>query len=625
MLSPSGASNALNCNRRQWATAASLSVHAAVLLVYVFFATQGRWRLRPDDPQRVSYDMPGDALLAAHTYLPIEPKRELLAMPDPLDPAHAKLTLEDASLYGGRYYLYFGPTPALVHAAWRSVTGHRCYASVTGLIYGFGTYLLLCWLTSRLATVLWPVHCFTRTLPLLYLGIGLGGIQPLLEARPSIYHEALLAGSFFVLLGYRALLGGNVNEAPSVIRAALGGFLLAVAFAARYSLAPYVMAAGVAMLALSYPRKDDLRRRGLGRLVAFAAPIALVAICLGVYNTVRFERPWRMGGQYQLTDVVGGRQRVDPSCFGRNVRAYFTYWPGFIPFYPYLLDQDVYELEGEPRWIREGSFAALPLICPLLPLTLLGVWTAARRLRGAARAMILALRAGGLAAMMLILCLGWAAMRYVQDFLPALWPFAAIGVLAVASRRPVLRAVIALIAAGLSVPVGMALAVSEMNIRFADLSLANAYYFDRAERALLQMLPRAWPAWYFKDAVGRRPIGDDFWIDPEYRPPAVFVVEGADQTVIAGETTDCAHLEIQSLFDHDVSLQVQLDVRTPIRVTLPPGWQLVVIPGADDVRPGEAVRLRLAFPSEPPRPTGDLWPVRVRALWSQAEAPMKSP
>ena len=56
-----------------------------------------------------------DAFLAGQTSLLVQPSAEMLALPDPYDPyANARYRLHDASLYHGKYYLYFGPTPALV-------------------------------------------------------------------------------------------------------------------------------------------------------------------------------------------------------------------------------------------------------------------------------------------------------------------------------------------------------------------------------------------------------------------------------------------------------------------------------------------------------------------------------
>src|SRR5712692_5662699 len=60
------------------------------------------------------YNLLSDAFLAGRLSLLVEPSKELLDLPDPYDPSlNAKFRLHDASLYKGKYYLYFGPVPAL--------------------------------------------------------------------------------------------------------------------------------------------------------------------------------------------------------------------------------------------------------------------------------------------------------------------------------------------------------------------------------------------------------------------------------------------------------------------------------------------------------------------------------
>ena len=61
------------------------------------------------------YNLLAKGYLSGHLSLSILPAPELLALPDPYDPiANARLRIWDATLFKGRYYLYFGPTPALL-------------------------------------------------------------------------------------------------------------------------------------------------------------------------------------------------------------------------------------------------------------------------------------------------------------------------------------------------------------------------------------------------------------------------------------------------------------------------------------------------------------------------------
>ena len=51
----------------------------------------------------------------------IEPRRRCSPRPNPFDPAWRPLWYWDASLYGGHYYLYWGPVPALLLAGWKTL------------------------------------------------------------------------------------------------------------------------------------------------------------------------------------------------------------------------------------------------------------------------------------------------------------------------------------------------------------------------------------------------------------------------------------------------------------------------------------------------------------------------
>jgi hypothetical protein len=61
------------------------------------------------------YNLLGRAFAGGKLYLPLEPAPELLALRDPWDErANQKYALQDTVLFNKHYYLYHGPTPALV-------------------------------------------------------------------------------------------------------------------------------------------------------------------------------------------------------------------------------------------------------------------------------------------------------------------------------------------------------------------------------------------------------------------------------------------------------------------------------------------------------------------------------
>jgi hypothetical protein len=98
--------------QRVWFTV--LPAILLVLTAYVWLVSIGTWTKWPQTYSH--YDMLAAAFRLGQLYLEKQPSPALLALPNPYDPAMLKDVpyLMDASLYRGRYYLYFGPVPALI-------------------------------------------------------------------------------------------------------------------------------------------------------------------------------------------------------------------------------------------------------------------------------------------------------------------------------------------------------------------------------------------------------------------------------------------------------------------------------------------------------------------------------
>src|SRR5262249_45720730 len=204
---------------------------ALIWLVQVWVVSAGRmvsWP--PIQPYKDVYAPLGEAFLHGQTSLLERPKPELLALPNPYDcEANIRYRLHDRSLYQGRYYLYWGPVPALMTAG-VSLVGRGAiltdqqmtFLFVSGVML-FGT-LVLCEIRRQCFPALprWVV------LPGV-LVLGLGNPMPYLLARPTVYEAAisggqcfLLAGLLCALLAFRGewrkrlllLAGGGLGPAP---------------------------------------------------------------------------------------------------------------------------------------------------------------------------------------------------------------------------------------------------------------------------------------------------------------------------------------------------------------------------------------------------------------------------
>ena len=101
-----------------------LVVWGSIAWLFAWTASGGTYRFQSASVPY--YDLLADAFLAGQFHLLIAPRPELLALANPYDPVlNGPLRLPDASLYNGKYYLYFGPVPGLIHAGWKLLTGWR--------------------------------------------------------------------------------------------------------------------------------------------------------------------------------------------------------------------------------------------------------------------------------------------------------------------------------------------------------------------------------------------------------------------------------------------------------------------------------------------------------------------
>ncbi len=115
--------------------------NSLILAIYVWFVSVGTWTDWPTittfyDQQASAYEQGSLALSAA-------PDPTLLALSDPYDPSTrgtAKFA-KDFSLYQGKYYLYFGPIPAVILWAVKLFLPGTLGDQYLVLPFTFGTFL----------------------------------------------------------------------------------------------------------------------------------------------------------------------------------------------------------------------------------------------------------------------------------------------------------------------------------------------------------------------------------------------------------------------------------------------------------------------------------------------------
>ena len=271
------------------------------LVFYFWTATSSNRPFHPRDSVTRLYNQLTDSLLQGHVYLAEKPSPELLALKDPYDPwANEKFRLLDASLYRGRYYVYFGIAPAItLYLPWRLLTGYRLSDDVAvtifcGAGYVFSCLLLFLLLKTSHLRVPWFLEAAA------VCALGLGQIAPIVLRRPLMYEVAVSSAYCFLLGGLYFLARRVVVPDTARWSPALAALFLGLAVASRPHCAIAVL---IALVFYGFHLNRALKLKGRlwwADFAVFALPLAFAGALIGWYNYVRFENPFEFGIRYQV-------------------------------------------------------------------------------------------------------------------------------------------------------------------------------------------------------------------------------------------------------------------------------------------------------------------------------------
>jgi hypothetical protein len=279
------------------------------------------------------YEYMAEGFVRGHTYLSVDPDPGLMKLKDPYEPAaNAKIRLWDASLYRGRYYLYYGPTPAIaLMVPWRIITGHMIQQRTA--VAAFATAGL-----AGLALLLWEVR--RRHFPGLSAA-ALGAILvvafhaawlPVTLRRPGVWElpivsaAACLWWALYFLWKFRDT-GGKARWAAAT------GAALALLIGCRVT---FVFEAGAVLLLLLVPFGGRATPRW-GAAATAAALVASAGVGLLAYNWERFGRLLEFGQSFQLWGLDARKGPFfSPSFIPFNAWAYLLSVPRVGPFFPFV-------------------------------------------------------------------------------------------------------------------------------------------------------------------------------------------------------------------------------------------------------------------------------------------------
>ena len=442
-----------------------LLILPGIFSLYAWLATDGGRTKLPRETT-FYYDMLADALASGQTFLEQAPDPRLARLVNPYDPTEragipkcrqdttSGCYVLDASYFDGKFYLYWGPAPAVILAVLK--------------IGGFGklgdasiALVAACALASLLIVCLvdlWHRHFFRLPRWLLVPPLLLAGLAyplPWILDAPRIYEAAILAGAAFLVGGLALALPALASGDHSPWRLTLAGILWSMAFGSRVVLAlPIAVLAGAIVWRLVRLRPIHSHPRSVWKsLASLAFPMAVSTSLIGLYNFVRFSNPLETGWRFALAgsgaQSPGLRAAFNVGNIPTNIYNYLlarVSWSGHFPFIePALATRAVGPIQIPHPGVFHGEHVTgLLITTPFLLFAIYLCWwltcasvdCAGATGKGVSSAppdqagfhgLVVVLLLAGLAAFLPILCVYAVSARYLLDVSPILTVLAALG------------------------------------------------------------------------------------------------------------------------------------------------------------------------------------------------------
>jgi len=319
----------------------------------------------------------------------------------------------DASYYKGKYYLYWGPVPALAFATVEGIAHVRPPGSLIVIICFIG----LSFIFLRILFWIWSRFFFSAPgfSPELFTLIGFINLPFLfLLGRPVIYETSIITGQFFLFLGLLGwtLYTANPNKAGWLVMAGLSWGL---AIGSRYNLVISVV------VYLTYIVPQFIRDQNWKRIASLLVPLASCIVALGLYNFARFGNLFETGFSYQLSIPEAKTETYSISYLPSNFYIYLFYPMTITGEFPFVISSLPFGKQFDE--ITAGLLPSTPVVWLLalaIPLFVLAKSQASQHQNITAdksfRPLIFMIFIAGLGQFLYLMVFFYDAMRYVADF-----------------------------------------------------------------------------------------------------------------------------------------------------------------------------------------------------------------
>lgn len=281
------------------------------------------------------YKLLSDAFLKGQLSLLVQPAPELLKLANPYDPIqNLPYRLHDASLYKGKYYLYWGPFPAIM----RIISAQQFDQDFMIVLYIF----LASFFFYKIAALIREKY-FKNISDFLFYSICAAGIfngmSIYMLTVSGIYYEAIVASMAFSSAGLYFFLK-SIEEDSASSSLFLCGLFFSFAVASRVS-SIFVLAPVMLFYLIQFFYKKD-RGNEVKKMSYFALPLLATAVLLLLYHYLRFENVFEFGITYQLVGLSRDRQNIVQGTVlsfqnsWKNIYQYLFAIPHFIDHAPFL-------------------------------------------------------------------------------------------------------------------------------------------------------------------------------------------------------------------------------------------------------------------------------------------------
>jgi hypothetical protein len=417
-----------------------LVVFCLALLAYVWIITIGTMNKFPSG--RDYYWMLAQAFQKGQTSLLVEPSSALLQLADPYDLSQRKGIdyLWDTTLYNGKYYLYWGPVPAVLASFINFLTKQPVSDAWLVFLFVSGTVLFSILLLRKLyQDDRLPVWVFRGAVLACAVNIPLIW----LFTHPAYYEASIVGGQFFMMAGlfllYLAFRSSKVHDWLIFFSALAFG----LAGGTRISLLPSVIFLAFMILLRVYFAHHRNLRASAPAFAAALIPLAIVAFSLMAYNYDRFGSIFEFGHRYQLTGLAMTQDYSDQTSVHYVIPSLYSYFfrpPSLSGQFPFITVPAIKEkmwpffINPPENYYYAEPLAGLLLVVPLIGFTailllrlfwlLLNGDVSLRKVRVAENGMILWYGASLLGYVLIqtaiLLVFVSTSMRYLVDITPAL-------------------------------------------------------------------------------------------------------------------------------------------------------------------------------------------------------------